>query len=670
VDVYNFPQNRKNNTFQWADSLTHVRGRHIVTSGFDIRRTQIVSSVDRNSRPKVIFHGLRKPLEDPPIPMFRPDGSPIDQRVFSSTTLAALSVPTGVFQTLAVSPHESVDLRFTQYNFFFQDEYQIRPNFRVLAGLRYELNTVPKTAGHKLEQAFDRGMEFAREVQESDLLCDRLVAAATCSNLVNALQDLSFRVAFGGDRNNFGPRIGFAWDPRGDGKWAIRWGYGLYFDQFLGILINQSRNAFSDFVPVNTATLRGVYLYNLANPTLRGIAGQDVGGLEGNDLTNLVQANTLNTLNPASTLGGVINPVSSLLKTTLHTRPFIEDSFPLFPGLDLVLPASDLRSPYAHHYAANVQRQLSAQYVLSLSFVGTRGVKLLRTTTPDLGAHRSYLSLRPMEETFWANEFSPRGDLGPPTPTTNDLRFTTSRTFFESSASSTFNSFQIQIQKQYEKHFQFGNAFTYSHTMDDASDFFDNAGAFALPQNSFERSERGSANFDIRFRNVFNFVWDLPYLEKRKWFAGWQIAGIYTAQSGPAYTVNSSIDVNRDGNLTDRLNTTNGLVFGPFSDDSKQLLRIGSGVNPLDLLAPDGANGAVGRNTFRATGINNLDLVLNTKFILNGRHQLSFRTEVFNVFNRTHFAIPIRILEAPAFGMPVETTIPARMIQFALKLTF
>ena len=143
-----------------------------------------------------------------------------------------------------------------------------------------------------------------------------------------------------------------------------------------------------------------------------------------------------------------------------------------------------------------------------------------------------------------------------------NTRLAISRTFYESSASSSYNSLQIELRKHYSHRFQFRTAFTYSHAIDDVSDFFDTGGAFALPQNSLVRSERASSNFDVRFRSVTHFVRDFP----RDWiffggkrFGGWQLAGIVTAQTGQPFTVNSAFDINRDGNFTDRLNTTTGL---------------------------------------------------------------------------------------------------------------
>jgi hypothetical protein len=237
--------------------------------------------------------------------------------------------------------------------------------------------------------------------------------------------------------------------------------------------------------------------------------------------------------------------------------------------------------------------------------------------------------------------------------------FTFAPTFFESSANSRYHSLQIEVSRKAARRLQFGTAFTYSHSIDDASDFFDTAGSFALPQNSFRSSERGSSGFDARLRSVTHLVWDLT--------RGWQVSGILTAQTGQPFTINSSIDVNRDGNLTDRLNNIEGLVVGETHERRVVIRPTGK---TAEMLATGANDGAVGRNTFSGPGIGALDLALLKSIRLSERHNAIVRVEAFNVFNRANFGVPVRILEAPAFGASTNTRIPARMLQIALKYSF
>ena len=137
-------------------------------------------------------------------------------------------------------------------------------------------------------------------------------------------------------------------------------------------------------------------------------------------------------------------------------------------------------------------------------------------------------------------------------------------------------------------------------------------------------------------------------------------------QTGQPFTVNSIFDVNLDGNLTDRLNTTEGIVI---TGDRRQPLRLTTS-NLAGLLAPVGQDGKVGRNTFRAGNILELDLALNKSFAFTDRFKLVVRMDIFNFINRDNFGIPVRYLEAPGFGQATETVTPGRRVQLSVKLHF
>jgi hypothetical protein len=328
-------------------------------------------------------------------------------------------------------------------------------------------------------------------------------------------------------------------------------------------------------------------------------------------------------------------------------------------GLAFTLPSKNLRTPYAQHYSVSVERELWSNFVLSVGYVGTRGTKLIKFLTPNLGpAAVTFEIPDPSGRISFASQ-SPRGVR--PDPRLGAF------TIFDSSGNSTYHSLQISLNRRFSNYLQFTTAYTYSHAIDDVSDVFDTTGAFALPQDSFNlKQERGSSSFDIRHRFVTSATYDLSRGSRNAFFGGWQMSGILTLQTGQPFTVNSSIDVNEDGNLTDRLNSLTGLNI---SENGRTAISV-SGASLVSLLAPRGQNGVVGRNTFRARGLSNLDLALIKNINLDDKRRLEFRTEIFNVFNRTDFGVPVRILEAPAFGQSVNTTLDRAYLQFALKLWF
>ena len=205
------------------------------------------------------------------------------------------------------------------------------------------------------------------------------------------------------------------------------------------------------------------------------------------------------------------------------------------------------------------------------------------------------------------------------------------------------------------------------------SDVFPIAGAPILPQDSQNlRLERASANFDIRQRFVASMIWDLPFYRestggRARWLGGWQLTGIFQANTGQPFTLNVPVDANFDGNLTDRPSTTNGLIF--TGGHNRQRVAVAPG-SPIDSFFVLGQDGAVGRNTARGDSFVNLDLALVKMFRVTERQKLNFRAEFFNALNRANFGLPIGVIGAPGFGSAVETANPARTIQFALKYSF
>jgi len=242
---------------------------------------------------------------------------------------------------------------------------------------------------------------------------------------------------------------------------------------------------------------------------------------------------------------------------------------------------------------------------------------------------------------------------------------------FETTATSRYDALQLQVRGRYHllAATQFQVNYTYGKVTDDVSDVFDLAGAPALPQNSLTLAgERGPANFDVRHRVSSNYISDFSSWGKNNSFLhaifnGLEVAGTGTFQTGQPFTVNSIFDVNLDGNLTDRLNSTSGIVL---TGDRAQPLRLT--VGPGAVLAPFGKDGQVPRNSFRSSNlwITNAAVIKTIRF--SEHTKLIFRTEVFNFFNRANFAIPNRFLESPGFGRATETVTPARRIQFGLKL--
>src|SRR5581483_297236 len=271
--------------------------------GADLRRTQLNSFLNRNFRPQVVFGGqpdlTRFPRQEP-VPLLNlSDSGPIPG-FFTGSDLAALGIPTSIFQALSIgTPDSTIGLRFWQSNFFFNDNWLVRrgltldsltaadPSVRIDSILaifgKFEFVTYDTT---KLISAFDQ----------------------TLGALKNFLGGR--RAIYDPDRNNFGPHLGFAWDPFAGsstqaGKTVVRGGAGIYYDVTLGSVVSQSRNVFPTFVPVNfdagTFALAqdlffipapGVGFTRIFNPTFAPVF---IFGKDG-DLSRLIRPGTLNVI--------------------------------------------------------------------------------------------------------------------------------------------------------------------------------------------------------------------------------------------------------------------------------------------------------------------------------------------------------------------------------------
>ncbi|MCA1634495.1 MAG: TonB-dependent receptor [Acidobacteria bacterium] len=646
VDVFNFPQKRVNNTYQFADQLTVKSGDHNFAFGTDNRRTELNSVLPRNFRPLLSFNGAPRLGLDT-------TGLIITNNFVEPSTLAAASAASGFFQTLTTGSDAGVNLRFYQLNFYAQDEWRIRPNLTLSLGVRYENNTPVREVNNRIESTFN----------------DPSIAA-----LVPGLNVfLAGRTSiYDPDLNNFSPRLGVAYAPRWFGEpgaTRLRLGYGHFNDQILGAVVSQSRNVFPTFVTVNTAGGFGNLLFPFAPLSLLNPSNPNLG---------LVVPGTLNRL-AGSTLAQQIATIN-LLASAAGTLSGAS-------GVEVTLPARRQKAPGAHHYSLSFEQRFGQDTVASVAYVGTQGRDLTRFSTPNLGTNAVSLlqslgnELRGegrFQPNFFGIAVSPGTRLTPLQGDNSAGGFVGGRPvagiggiqFFETSASSRYDALQLELRGRLRSRLQYRVGYTLSKATDDVSDVFDLAGAAALPQNSLSfEGERGPANFDARHRFVYHAVYELPRFDQRALravFGGLQIATTGQFQTGQPFTVNSIFDINLDGNLTDRLATTDGLVA---TGDRRQPLRLTT--NDLaSLRARVGEDGRVARNTFRAGSFLDLNLALIKNFSLSESQSIVFRMEVFNFINRANFGVPVRFLEAPGFGQATSTLTPGRRVQFQLKYSF
>jgi len=475
---------------------------------------------------------------------------------------------------------------------------------------------------------------------------------------------------------NPAPRVGFAWDPWGDGKTSIRGGYGIFFEHGTGNEANTgSLEASAPFVLSMTQQL----------PVSYSCIG-NVGYGSAFDPTNSACA---------SALGG--------------SAPAAGSVFPL----DVTSIPTKAIWPYAQQWSFGIQRELPSAFVINLAYVGSRGTHLT--------VERQLNQLPPLpasENPFGPNEpltitdctVAPPGSVtanpgdgttsfflqngtqvtpqnpaytylqaactNPNIPNVNSL---TGRPYpglgrifsLQNVANSSYNALQTTMRHT-SGPLTLGVSYSCSHSLDDASDRSD-----PVLVNSYDlRENRTSSNFDERHLATISYVYQLPLKDFPRRFNdwanerspqdaaaskanccsalanelldGWELSGITLLQSGTPFTVINSAG-NTGISLTDNAGVSSGLgIAASYPDVMKGQQSPGGNSqsfgpligNPSQFVAPRGLTfGNAGRNFLNNPGRVNFDMALLKHFKIRESGQLEFRAEAFNIFNHTEFRI-------------------------------
>ncbi|HKR59609.1 MAG TPA: TonB-dependent receptor [Pyrinomonadaceae bacterium] len=343
----------------------------------------------------------------------------------------------------------------------------------------------------------------------------------------------------------------------------------------------------------------------------------------------------------------------------------LSDPFPSFfpvPLPDSALAIQpNLRTAYMQHWNLNVQRELGRNSVLEVAYVGSKGTKLL--TARDINQPQP--SILPP-----GLPFVPRPD-----PRFDDINL------LESRANSNYHSLQTRVQQRLSRGLAALVSYTWSKSIDDASNFFSSAGDPNFPQNSYNlRGERGRSNFDVAHRLSVSYSYDLPFGRGKQYLAdggfastlltGWQTFGVLTFQSGRPFTVALLSEIDNSGTgrsilgfgANDRPNVVGSPELSSRSTD--RWFNTAAFAFP----AP-GTFGNAGRNIIDGPGYQsvNASLVKNTS--LTESVNLQFRVEAFNLFNHPNYNLPDNFLGSPTFGQITSARDP-RHLQFGLKLLF
>jgi len=666
VDPGYLPWHHTNPTYSFRDDLSKVIGKHTLQSGVQVvfaQRNELNQAVGANTGD---LQGL---LSFSNISSFNSTGN-----AFADFLLARPNGNGGIKTFQQDSAQYNYYQRYTVIEPYVQDDWRMTPKITVDLGLRLSLfglwHEKYNNVYNWVPSAFNKTLAANTSVDPfSGVLLDGPpsvceVPGAGCNPIPLNLNNLDPRITNGlvkcgtngvpdgcmnGKYVNPAPRIGVAWDPRGDGKTSIRAGYGIFFHHGLG---------------------------NEAN----------TGSLEGS------APNVLNmTQNKPFTwecIGGVGQGCAA------------SGAYPL----NVTAVPTQAVWPYVQQWNLSVQHEVSSHTVATVGYVGSKGTHLttelqINQLQPVPAADNPFLpgmpittavckgvatgstvigntTITPTSPSYTNLEAACFGTPGINFPDPNSLR-TFAPGFgrilsLQNVANSNYNGLQTTIRRE-QGPLTLGVAYTYSHSIDDSSDRSDATLVNALDL----ASNRASSSFDERHLFNISYVYKLPKLSTGvfNWahtnldpndttvppgspskflqtaFDGWEVSGITSIQSGTPFSIINGGSANGISVL-DNAGVANGTTAGSYPDvigdphaqapyQASNPQSIGPILgNPAAFAAPEGLTyGNAGRNFFNNPRRTNFDITFLKHFKITEASNLQFRAEIFNLFNHTQFRI-------------------------------
>jgi hypothetical protein len=574
----------RRNLFTYSDGLQIVKGIHQVTVG-------------------VWFQRLR-------------DNENSASRRLGLASFASLQTfLQGTVTTFQVLPNPNeLGWRSWYGAWYFEDAIKLRPNLTLQAGVRHEFTT-------GWNEVSGRAANYITDAQGLLVTTPRIGSSAYTENNAKRL---------------FGPRLALAWDVFGNGKTALRAGYGMYYS-----LIDDLSFLLNSLPPANGSI------------TLTG------------SLPSLVPINPLAPVVP-SCGPGVAPPC------TVYAPQGIQ---------------ANAKTPTVQEWKFTVEQQLDRNTALRMSYVGSFGYHGFVSVDPNaVPTQICSASSCVSGGTGAARGSVPQGAEYIPVAATRPNPYVGAGFFWFTEGNTSYNALQVDVSRRLTYGLQFRANYTWSKNLDINSGLT-GAQANNQPQMVMNRNDLhrdwGPSALDITNQSSISAGYEMPFGRGKHWLrdadgladklvSGWQLNGITTLMSGFPFTPQVGSNRSGDGDTRnpDRPSVNPAFTGTVVLQKPTQWFDPNAYVQPVV-----GTFGNLGRGTLRGPGLADLDVSLFKKTAISERASLQFRAEFFNVLNHANFGTPNAVVFSGATysgsaGLVTATATTSRQIQFGLKLAF
>lgn len=486
---------------------------------------------------------------------------------------------------------------------YFQDDFQVNPDLTLNLGVRYEFATPQYERDNRLSN-FD---------------------PATTTVILATDGSLADRATVNPDKNNFAPRLGFAW--KAAERTVIRGGYGISYIHFnrlggeniLSLNPPQVFNVTQDQRPITassggTALCTGSNFIGCFRPTEQGY--------------------------PAGLLDpGQFNALRSRVNYTPRDTP----------------------TAFVQSFHVSVQYEIMRNLLIDAAYVGNRTSNLIiladiNQARPNVtGGTLSVQARRPRPQFSFIQGSIAEGEA-------------------------QYDSFQLKVERRFTDGLYLLNSLTLSRALDSSAGHLESSNGDNSRANFNNLDgEWGTSNYDVPVNNTTSIIYDLPFGRGRKFggnmprvldavLGGFRLTVINRVTSGRpvnlTYSPESSFSVS--GDIAYRPNIIGEVLVSDWKTTGRYF-DINAVARPTDAANPFGN---APRNAVRGPGFWQADVGLHKQFTLfNENTKLELRAEAFNLFNRTNFGAPNGNISSSAFGT-ITSAFPAREIQLAAKLYF